>query len=217
MTAEQILLPTPPDGYCLFYSVMAAGDQDNWRWKRSALGFSADRNSEKAETSLARKWKTEKTNKYFWARQRYWSPSLAEPRSRSAPEEVSDRSVQRNEQSQPTTSTTSDRIRVNADGTFMALGNDLEKVSDDDASTSCSDSESTTTSSGSTSSYSDSKGSGCSSKSLTHASLAPSLSSSSNLHAPDRRELARCSEPSIPARHTNRIVNDRGIALHLLT
>ena len=36
---EDLSLSTPPDGYCLFYSMMAAQYQDSWRYRRTALGF----------------------------------------------------------------------------------------------------------------------------------------------------------------------------------
>ena len=54
---EKLILQTPPDGYFLFYSIMAARDPDGWRYKRSALGFLSDRTLERDEQAQARSMK----------------------------------------------------------------------------------------------------------------------------------------------------------------
>ena len=67
--AEDDVLPTPPDGFCFFYDIMATGDQSNWCWRVSPLGFQSDRDREQAETRLARQWKTMLIDRYIAAGQ----------------------------------------------------------------------------------------------------------------------------------------------------
>ena len=51
---ENIFLPTPPDGNCLLYSIMACRKPDSWRHGRSALGFLSDRIQEQVEKEEAK-------------------------------------------------------------------------------------------------------------------------------------------------------------------
>ena len=51
---ENIIHPTPPDGNCLLYSIMACRKPDSWRHGRSALGFLSDRIQEQVEKEEAK-------------------------------------------------------------------------------------------------------------------------------------------------------------------
>ena len=62
---EDFILQTPPDGLCLYYSLLAAQNQSGWRYKRSPLGFQRDRALEEVQSAKARKMRADLIQRYY--------------------------------------------------------------------------------------------------------------------------------------------------------
>ena len=62
---EQLVLVTPPDGYCLMYSLMTAKDPCRWLADRTPIGFQSNSILENYQHTVAKNMKQDLINRYI--------------------------------------------------------------------------------------------------------------------------------------------------------